>query len=132
MGIVWIIVYYVSYGVLNVVLARLHNFFRVRAIKAGLQNAIDHSFWFVWYAIACVPSMRISIWFFLAAGLQHAFVFPFAFNRFANPDVSPFYLSKTSKSGYDQELIKMKFKTSFIPSLVFFLLSVALLTKAIL
>lgn len=105
---------YIAYHIANILIAKWNAVIVANRIKRGNPKQIEHGWYFIGYVVLCAPMYWfINIWFAGAVLCLHGSVFPVAYNLLRG--ITPFNLSKTSKSKYDRTLVRIGFKDMEIP-----------------
>lgn len=119
---------YIGYHFVNILIAKWNAVVVADRTRKGNPKQIEHGWYFLLYIALCIPQYWfINLWFVGAVFCLHGSVFPVAYNL-CRPDISPFNLSKTSKSKYDKFLIRIGFKDMEIPDFAAELISLVLFT----
>jgi|GEM_PF-4888422 len=125
----WISIFgiYIGYVLVNIIIAKWNAVVVADRIRKGNPKQIEHGWYFLLYVALCVPQYWfINLWFVGAVFCLHGSAFPVAYNLFRG--ITPFNLSKTSKSKYDQKLVQMGFKDMEIPDFIAEFVSALLFT----
>lgn len=122
------VIIYLVFIAINVGMAKLHNWLRIRAIQNG-KKAISHGWWGLIYGGMCALAFSYGVSFISSIVLLHASIFPVAFNIYSK--LPAFHLSLTSTALFDRALVKLKFNDTEAVNVIAQLLSIGLLTWSI-
>lgn len=117
----------------NLLIAIINNDQRVRNIKNGVKEQINHPLWAGIYTAMCFTFWPImdNIWLALSVLPIHLWFFAPAFNIIAREPVGAFGLSNTSTAWTDRTLIKLGFKNMRFVCALAFGISITLLWRSL-